>query len=106
MRVKLSCPFHLFNTKNALENNLVENIMKYSLRKNKSIIFIISFLFILGTAFPTEAMEFLTEEEKAYIADRTVIKAAFMQGAAPISFVNSNNEVSGISSVYYDGIGL
>ncbi|MBC8587810.1 transporter substrate-binding domain-containing diguanylate cyclase [Paratissierella segnis] len=78
--------------------------MKYSLRKNKSIIFIISFLFILGTAFPTEAMEFLTEEEKAYIADRTVIKAAFMQGAAPISFVNSNNEVSGISKRVLDEV--
>ncbi len=60
--------------------------------KNKIWIIIALFL-IIGTAIPVEAQGFLTQEEKDYIArGGTVIKAASIDGGAPLHYIDSKGE--------------
>ena len=61
-------------------------------------------LLIVVNVLPVQAAEFLTEEEQKYICERSVIKAASVNGAAPISFVNSDGQIQGIAKLVLDEI--
>lgn len=63
----------------------------------KVILTIIGLFLIMRTAMPVEAEWSLTQEEKAYIARGTVIKAVSLDGIAPIQYTDANGEVRGIS---------
>lgn len=61
------------------------------------------FLFV-STAASAEVELSLTQEEKAYIAKKSIIKAASVDGAAPISFTDADGEIQGISKRVMDEI--
>ncbi len=76
------------------------NFKKY----NKKILMIVSILFIMSIAIPVEAKNYLTNGEKAYIEQSSIIKAAAIDGAAPISFSDANGEAKGIARRVMDEI--
>ena len=80
--------------------------MKKYPKKIKKITYLLSILlFILVTVAPVEATsDFLTEEEKEYISESRVLKAASVRGAAPLTFEDSKGEVQGISKRLLDEI--
>lgn len=48
--------------------------------------------------------DLLTTEEKDYIANRTAIKAATIDGAAPFAFINKKGEIQGVFQAVLDRI--
>ena len=69
-----------------------------------SVFIIIVILLALDLSLPVQAREFLTEEEKAYIDEAPVIRAAAGSGAAPLIFADSNGEIQGIAKRVLDEI--
>jgi diguanylate cyclase (GGDEF)-like protein len=67
---------------------------------------IVVFIYIfVGTALPVMAGKvFFTEEEQDYIAGGTVIKAASIDGGAPLHYFNSKGEIKGIAVSVLDEI--
>lgn len=80
--------------------------MREATNKFRKIIYLfLILLFIQGTMLPVEAAaDFLTEDEKEYISESKVIKAASLKGVAPLTFANSKGEAEGIAKRVVDEI--
>lgn len=73
--------------------------------KRKFTYLIVMFLVIIKILVPMKATaEFLTMEEKTYIKENQRIKVATVRGAAPISYVDSSNNLRGISKRVLDEV--
>ncbi len=63
----------------------------------KFLVAILILSFIISSFNVAEASLVLTDEEKAYVAEKKIVKAVSAQGAAPIIYSNSNGQVLGIA---------
>lgn len=70
----------------------------------KAALSIICILAILGAPAAARAADFLTLEEKAYIAQRGAVKAVSIDGVAPISYRDNDGEAVGIARLVFDEI--
>lgn len=71
----------------------------------RRLILIIAVLYIvLGSPLPVKAELLLTPEEKDYIAKRTVIRAASIDGGAPLHYIDSKGAIRGIAVRVLDEI--
>lgn len=79
------------------------------MRKNnkgfrKVIWIIVLLILIMGVNIPVEAELFLTQEEKDYIDEKNVIRAASIIGGAPLHYLDSKGEIRGIAVKVLDEI--
>lgn len=65
---------------------------------------VVSLFFMTGMTFSEKDGLTLTQEEKDYIADKTVLKAASIDGGAPLHYRNSRGEIKGIAICVLDEI--
>lgn len=65
---------------------------------------ILCLIFTMSSNMTVEANSFLTKEEKAYIEKSPIIKAASLNGVAPIQYTDGNGEIQGISKRVIDKI--
>ena len=73
----------------------------------KFLLFITIFLvLILSNTVPSKAEWSLTEEEREYIKNSDVIKAASIEGVAPLSYRNADGEIQGIFKRVMDQISI
>ena len=80
--------------------------MKKHFKQNKIIIFLLC-LFLLSPGLVQGAEDlakYFSEAEREYIRKNPVIKAASITGAAPLSFLDSKNQVQGIAKRVLDEV--
>lgn len=72
--------------------------------QNLVLLTLIVTLFVLTVGFPAQAQLSLTSEEKEYVANRSVIRAASLDGGAPLQYADGEGNVRGISKRVLDRI--
>lgn len=78
--------------------------LKNILRNKLLLVLAVTLIFIIGKPRLVEGHLSITQEEEDYISKRNIIKAASIDGGAPLHYINSKGEIKGIAIHVLDEI--